>query len=176
MRVLTGVFVCLLAWSASCQNLSVLHTSLEHETESSTFTALLTFGFSDEMVRALESGIEIHLLWELEIVRPRTWLWAHELWAADGSIVLGYRPLSQRFQLTARNHEPKLFATLPAMQSALENFNRRFPPLDRIVEPGDRIRFRIGIDIASLPPPLRMPAYLSDAWDLESDWFVTTVP
>lgn len=84
------------------------------------------------------------------------------------TIVLGYSPLTHRYQLSiAHESAPRLFATRAQMLAALDRIT--LP-----VRPGnDRgfVRGRLNID--ALPPALRMTARFDRRWQLEtrtSEW------
>lgn len=128
-----------------------------------------------EPVRAaLDSGVALTFVWEVEIGRERGW------WLPEAEIAyvtqryrLEYHALSLQYLVTNLNTgERRSFTRLP---TALDFVGRLigFPIVDRVLlEDPDRytgyVRLRLEHD--TLPLPLRPAAMFSSAWDLETDW------
>lgn len=80
---------------------------------------------------------------------------------------LSYQPLSRRYVLS-RNGGQRVFALRESALRALGEFSAirlREAPSDLT-----KVEIRLKLDRAELPAPLRLPAYLSTQWRLDSGW------
>ena len=136
------------------------------------------FAFSPESLEAMENGVPVTVLIEIEVLRERPLLdeRIHRL-------RVGYRiethALSSRYVLTdlrsGRTHAYRSFEDLRAGLGEI----RGLPVLERRrLGSGHRyrVRLRARLDIEALPSPLRPLAYLSPLWRLRSDWFSFDLP
>lgn len=132
------------------------------------------FNFSPELIEALENGVPITLNIEMEIFRSRNY------WRDDGiaRVVQKYRvtysELTRRYVLDNLNSGTHF--TLPSLDSVLWVISglSGFPLLDRSLLRSRAkyyYRIRLGVDVDSLPVPLRVMAYISSRWHLTSDWY-----
>lgn len=144
--------------------------------EQAVFQADTEFNLGDPVREALLNAIPVTFAWDLRLVDERTLLPDEILWSAEGSFRLSYRSLSRRYTIVQT--DTGVERSFPDLDSALGDLRAvrlRLPPLDRVLTAGGRTRlqFRYHLDIAALPPSLRLPAYLSRAWRLDSGWIST---
>ncbi len=131
--------------------------------------------FSDESLRALDSGVPITIQIEIEILRQREYLWDENIHEVTLRYQMLYHHLTKRHVVTdlltgARTSFRSRHAAINALGS-LEGTSI----LDSDLLNADDTyigRMRCSVDIEALPAPLRIPAYLSKEWRLQSDWFV----
>lgn len=115
--------------------------------------------FSDTMREALEHGIPLRLSYRIEACGRRLF-----------SIVeLRYSPLSRHYEL----HRPgetqaRTFARSGALLAALDRVHL---PLGDVFAPHCAGEVSIGLDLTSLPTPLRFPAFLQPG-----DWRMVSPP
>ena len=178
-RLRTGVFIAglLLNVSVRSQGLVIEHLALDNRPgEQTVVTALLDATLPTEVIAAIDSGVEISLRYELELLRFRTLWFAETLWSTEGEAVLSFRPLRERYVLTdnARSLE-KSFFSMAHMLSFLQTFTLVLPPLDAAIQNADQIRFRMFLDRSALPAPLRLPGYFDRQWQLSTGWISTNV-
>ena len=136
------------------------------------------FAFSAESLEAMENGVPVTVLIEIEVLRERPLLdeRIHRL-------RVGYRiethALSGRYVLTdLRSGRTHTYGSFEDLQAGLGEV-RGLPVLERRrIGSGHRYRLRLRarLDVEALPSPLRPLAYLSPLWRLRSDWFTFDLP
>ena len=138
----------------------------------------LSFVFSDESLEAIENGIPVTIILEMQVLRERGLVWDNLWWDKEiahieGRFRIETRPLSRTYLVRNLNSgETQVFSSFTDLVVGLGKI-RNFPLLDAhlIGEEGDYyLRMRTLLDIESLPSPMRPWAYLSSLWRLESDW------
>jgi hypothetical protein len=117
--------------------------------------AQFTLTLSEEMTRALERGVD--LSFELGVRDAEH--------TARHRATLGFRPLSRRY-VVERGDSAQAFAL---RESALR-------ALGRLEIHSSTLAVRVRVLRAELPPPLRLPAYLSRDWRLDSGWVALPRP
>lgn len=136
--------------------------------------AQLSLDFSTEVLEALDNGVSIDLVLEIEILRQRSWLWDEDFASLQQHYQLRHHALSQQYLVKNLNTGVQLaYPNLVEAKAALEHVHD-FPMLDqRLLKAGEhyRARLRVRLDIESLPAPLRPLAYLFRGWRLTSDWY-----
>ena len=172
-----GVLALLLLLSAAQGGeLTVDQTRLESSPEGSVLHVSSSFDLSDPVRAALQNAIPVTFLWQLRVEDHREFLPDQALWSAEGQIQLSYRSLSRRYTVVDLNSgEERTFSRLRRALAHLQALTLPLPPLGSVIDAGDAVRlvYRFRLDIGALPPPLRLPAYLSDDWKLDSGWIVT---
>jgi hypothetical protein len=135
--------------------------------------ARVDFAFSDEAIEALENGVPLTVELQIEVRQARAMLWDSTVASLAQRYRLDYRALSDQFQVTNLNTgELSRHARLHTALNELGRL-RDFPMLDRrLLRVGERYsaRLRAALDVESLPLPLRPVAYLSQQWNMNSDW------
>ena len=164
--------------AARSQGLAIEHLALDNRPGQQTVvTALLDASFPPDIVAAINSGVHIHLRYQLELNRARALWWPEILWSTEGAAILSFRPLRERYVLVdeARSLE-KSFYSMAHMLSFLQTFTLTLPPLDAALIEADELRFRIYLDRSALPAPLRLPGYFDNQWKLSTGWKTTLLP
>jgi len=123
---------------------------------------------------ALDSGVALTFVWEVEIGRERGWWWPEaEVAYVTQRYRLEYHDLSLQYLVTNLNTgELRTFSRLP---TALDFIGQLigFPIVDRVLldDPGRHTGYvRLRLEHSTLPLPLRPAALFSAAWYLETDW------
>jgi hypothetical protein len=136
--------------------------------------ARLQLVLSAEALKALNSGVNLTVEVNLEVIRRKRFL------PDDGeaelflTYELEYLPLSQRYTVTSINTgDTDSFATL---YSALNNLGRiqSLPVIDdAILNPDSkyRIRLRVSLSTRQYSAPFRFLFFWRDEWDLKSEWY-----
>lgn len=139
----------------------------------------ISFVFSDEALEAIESGIPVTIILDMEVLRARGLIWDNLWWdeklaRIEAKFRIETRPLSKTYLVRNLNSgEARVFASFDELVVGLGKI-RRFPLLDAHLIGDDArhyLRLRALLDIESLPSPMRPWAYLSSLWRLESDWY-----
>lgn len=134
----------------------------------------IEFRFSEAALEALQNGIPLVLEVEIKVERPREWLWAENIATLSQRHRLQYHALSDRY--VVHNLNTDLRQSFARLESALDALGvlREFPMLDRRLLEGDavyRVKLRAGLVVEELPTPIRLWAYASDQWRLDSAWY-----
>ncbi len=141
-------------------------------------TARLDYRLSDEALEALDSGLALTIQLQIELFRQRRFRPDSQIARLNQDYELSYQPLSERYLVRNLNSgEQKSYATL---FSALNDMGRivELPVIDAaLLEPNARyeIRLRAVLDQNTLPGPLRLIAFWSEGFRLESDWYRWTL-
>ena len=121
---------------------------------------------SRDAQEALENGVALTLKLEMELRDALTLT----LLADDSRhYEIRHLPLSEVYQLSAPEVEPRSFPRLRHVMNELASLNIDFRtgPL----APGSyEYRARIRLDNASLPAPMHLPALFSSEWKHDSEW------
>jgi hypothetical protein len=124
--------------------------------------------------QALESGVPLVLELQVEVFQRRDWLWDEVVADVRQRHELRYHALSRRYLIT--NVASGAQASYARLSDALEAIGTVYdlPILDQrlLSSPADhRIRIRAGLDIEALPTPIRLWAYVSSDWRVDSPWY-----
>ncbi|HUL11958.1 MAG TPA: DUF4390 domain-containing protein [Methylococcaceae bacterium] len=131
----------------------------------------IDYRFSKPAIEALRNGVPLTLVLSLGLKRERTYWWDETVLNERRLLHIRYHPLAKFFQLVDESSgAPRNFASLTALLEAMGSI-RHLPAL-----PADRLRkderywasLSVGLDIESLPLPLRPVAYVTPAWYLAS--------
>ncbi len=137
-------------------------------------TANFNYRFSKEAVEALQHGVPLLILVDIEIRSPRWW-WSDATVAdLEQGYLLLYHALSESYVVHNLNSGTQNnFAHLKQAIAFLSTI-KKLPILDaNLLNPKKEyyLRVRTHLDIESLPAPMRPLAYISSDWQLASDWY-----
>lgn len=134
----------------------------------------IDFAFSEEAQKALQSGIPIIILLDIELEKERNWWWNKTVATLQQGYLLLYHALTEKYIVNNLNSGAQYdYTSLDATLSALGRING-LPLIDSaLLAKGStyRIKVRVHLDIESLPAPMRPLAYISSDWQLASDWY-----
>jgi len=141
--------------------------------ESYRLDADINFDFSDKTLEALANGVPLRVIFEVEILRNRRFLWDKKVARRRAELELKLHMLSNQYLITdlARGTVHS-YLNLQSARAALGTI-RGFALIrrDMLAAKGRyHIRARARLDIEALPSPLRPLAYLSSVWRLDSEW------
>lgn len=135
--------------------------------------AQLDISFSEEALEALESGVPLTVIVDLDIVEPRRYVWNKSIARLESRHQLRTHPLSSQYIVENLNSgAARAFRSLADAVAALGELEA-FPVLDEyLLKPGKayNLKLRARLDIEALPAPLRPVAYLSSLWRQDSEW------
>lgn len=139
----------------------------------------ISFVFSDDALEAIDNGVPVTIVLEMQVLRERDFIWDNLWWdeniaQLEAKMRIETRPLSNNYLLRNLNSgETEIFDSFTELVVGLGKI-RNFPLLDAYLI-GDEGRFylrlRALLDIESLPSPMRPLAYFSSLWRLQSDWY-----
>lgn len=121
---------------------------------------------------ALEKGVALHFIAEVEVTRPRSWWFNESIGEASRRMRIYYNFLLRRYVIDSGYTT----MTAPALDEALALLGRveHWQILERgALKPGQRYeaRLRFRMDTSQLAKPLQMGAIASGKWDLQSGWY-----
>ena len=131
--------------------------------------------FSPQLEEAIHRGVEVVVVIEVDAIRERSYLWNEAVARVTQRYQIRYSDLTRRYivhnlNVGTRFSLPSLTAVTAVIASMVD-----FPFLDySLLQSGERYlgRIRVGVDVESLPVPLRLRAYVSPAWHMTSRWFI----
>lgn len=148
------------------------HTELVNEVYQ--LDAWIDIQLGEEVVDALQSGVPITIEVDIEVYRPRQYLWNERIASLRQRYRLEYHALSERYLVTNLNTRAQQSYPSRAAAIAAVGVINDLPVLDRkLLAEGEgyMARLRARLDIEALPAPLRVLAYLSPSWRASSTWY-----
>ena len=136
--------------------------------------ANFNYNFSNEAIEALEHGVPLLILVDIEILSPRWWWGDKTIADLEQGYLLLYHALSESYVVHNLNSGTQNnFISLQQSLSFLSQI-KELPILDANLLDSKKdyyLRVRTHLDIESLPAPMRPLAYISSDWQLASDWY-----
>jgi hypothetical protein len=135
--------------------------------------ARLRYVLTPAVAEALESGIPLTIRLDLEVLGSREYLWDETIVALELRYELRYHALSRQYRI--RNLFTHAQQGYPSRAQALSALGRieDLPLVERQrLQPGRHYeaRLRAALDTAGLPAPMRLKAWFSPQWRLETPW------
>ena len=138
-----------------------------------TLNARISYDFTQASLQALNNGVPLTIVHDIEVIPDNRWLWKRPVAALQQRFRLEYHALARQYLVINLNTgELKSF---PTRDTALDFMGtiRDFPLLDAsLLSPGKPYlgAIRARLDRKSLPAPLQIDAYTSADWKLGSGW------
>ena len=134
----------------------------------------IRYTLSNEVLDALENGVAITIRLQIEVERPRKYVWDETVANLLQYYELQYHALSEQYIVRAVNSGVQ--KNYQSLNLALRELGeiRNLPVIDKSLlddEDSYNLRLRSEIDVNALPAPLRPVAWLSSNWKLASEWF-----
>lgn len=141
----------------------------------------LDLALTPKVDEALNRGIPLEILLEIQLVRERDWWWNRRLGDWKFRREIRYHALSGQYLVkfsTQRATGQESYNSLADALRALGQLdNLRFTLDESPDNEGEHtVRVRASLDIEALPAPLRPVAYTSLAWHLNSGWSQWKIP
>ena len=134
-------------------------------------TADIEYRFPSVALQALDEGIPLTFRVKLRIDRIKSWGWRETLAQDERTIQLRYEPLAKSFQVSDLSSGAALhYASLASALDTLSHLRGwSIPTLpDEADSEMREATLCFEFDVESLPLPLRLVAYLSPDWKLET--------
>jgi len=136
--------------------------------------ANINYELSEESIRALQSGIALTIVFQIEVIKERWYLWNEKIATATYHSILRFHPLSNYYVITYPEKDKSYaFANLTELLPIL-GMVRDIPLLEKSQLSNEdlyQVRLNTYLDIEALPPSLRTIAYFSKEWKMFSDTF-----
>ncbi len=167
------------AWCASpALDFAVRHVDTRIDGETWLLDAGIDLDFNHESREAMESGVPLTVLVEVEVTRERL-IRNERVRRAHLRYRLERHALSERYVIThAASGRTRTYAAFDDARARLGTIRGlALIERERIV-PGHRyrVRLRARLDIEALPSPLRPLAWFRSLWRLRDDWFTWVLP
>jgi hypothetical protein len=136
-------------------------------------SATLDYRFSAAALEALENGVPLTILVQIQVRRAGAWLWEDNLADLQLRYAIRYKPLSERYEVyRLPGSEGRSFVTREAAIRALGEIKDLSLIAVESLDPEAEyeVQIRASLDIEELPLPLRPMAYLRPSWSLSSGW------
>ena len=127
---------------------------------------------SRTLEEALEKGVALHFVAELEVNRPRSWWFNESVGEATRRMRIYYNFLLRRYVIDS-GYTTQSAASLDEALGLLGRVDH-WQILERgALKPGQRYeaRLRFRMDASQLAKPLQMGALASGKWELQSGWY-----
>jgi hypothetical protein len=139
----------------------------------------IRFVFSEDALEAIDNGVPVTIVLEMQVLRERDFIWDNLWWdenvaQLEAKLRIETRPLSNNYLLRNLNSgETQVYGSFDDLVVGLGKI-RNFPLIDQYLignEGRYYLRLRALLDIESLPSPMRPLAYFNSLWRLKSDWY-----
>lgn len=136
--------------------------------------ANVTLNLNRHTNEALHSGVAIEIVFYVQVISPRTWLWNETVSAIEKSFRVTYHPLSERYLV--RNLDTGASSSYSSLEEALFNLGTirellLVPERDILPDRKYEVRLRAAIVKEALPAPIRLWSYVSSRWRITSNWY-----
>lgn len=173
LGVLLGLLLADYAFAADF-GFRILRAELVLERRDYVLNADIDYRFSEPAIEALRNGVPLTLVLGLKIKRERAYWWDETVLNERRVFRIRYQPLAKLYQLVHESSgAPRNFASLNALLDAMGAIRGLSVLPEERVSKGEHYRasLAVGLDIESLPLPLRPVAYVTPAWYLNSPRF-----
>jgi len=170
-----GCLLCVLSGVVESSEFFIKNASFSLHNKVYYMNARIDYNLNDKVLEILHKGVPVTIMLEIEIIRSRDYLWDETISELEQRYVLEYHALTKQYIVHnlnsgARHSLPSLDVALSVLGTIVD-----LPILDKnLLEPDQQYtgRVRAVLDIDALPVPLRLLAYLSSGWSLNSAWFL----
>jgi hypothetical protein len=135
--------------------------------------AQFTIRLSSGAQEALENGLPLVLELQVQLVKTHKWFWDTVDVDLTQRRQLQYHALSRSYLV--KNLNAGTQGNYRGLEDALRAAGtiQNLPLTNVPLQAGRRylVRIRGSLDIESLPTPVRLLAYISSAWDMQSEWY-----
>ena len=163
-----------ISYSTISTGIDIQHANGTFDEENYLINANIQYRFGEEIQDALDHGIAIQIDIHLLAKQQRKWIWDKIIKSSTISYRLEHLPLSDHYQVTnLRNYHRKHFQNLPVALNYI-GLIKDYSLLERgVFNPNENYlaRIRAQLNIHELPAPLRLLAYVSSTWRLNSPWY-----
>ncbi len=136
--------------------------------------ANLELRLTPQALTALDNGVTLTIVLDIEVYTPSRYLWDSVLAALEQRYEIQYHTLADQYLLRNINSgSQSVYSTLDAALDALGKIEQ-LPILDAHLLQAKKqykVRVRSRLDLSSLPVPMQLRAYISSEWWLNSGWY-----
>lgn len=169
--------------SVQADAFEINHANVSKMGEGYILDARIDYQLTPIIEEALDNGVPITFVQNIEIVRRtpllwNLWNWDSAVWSREIRYQLRYHDLSQQYILFAyQNRNYRNFPTLKGALSTMGEITAYDFPREFTANPrGLLFRIKSELDLSALPSPMRPGAFLSRKWNLDSAWYEAQWP
>lgn len=151
--------------------------NLKQQSETYFLNADIKYQLSSQTREALNNGITLTFNVKLSLSQQRKWLWGEHLYSVKLPYTIKYHTLAGTYQVSdLTSQRQQSFASLASALYALGQLKE--VPLhktvsERLTTPTHATAsLSASLNIEALPLPMRLTAYLTPAWHLNSDKYL----
>ena len=160
----------LLAATVRAEDIRIISVALDAVDDGYQFNADVEIALNPMLERALEKGIVLYFVTELNLLSPR-WYWLDEKVARSKQReALSYYALTRQYRL-GRGSLSQNFSTLKEALQVLGRVRNRPIVANSELQPDAEYiaELRVWLDLSRLPKPFQVEALSSREWNLSSD-------
>ncbi len=151
----------------------VVNARTEKGEDAFLLSAQLDIRLSSGALDALESGVPLVIEFQIQTLKTHVWLWDAVIAETRQIRQISYHALSRTY--VVREIKTGRQQNFRSLDDALlmAGFLQELPVVDHQLLSENKnyaMRLRGSLDIESLPTPVRLLAYVSSAWDMDSEW------
>ena len=159
---------------AHADNFKIYHADTELVDKVYRLNANLDYNFSEEALKAIDSGVPLVLVLEIELYKPRKYIWDKSVAELEQRYKLQYHAVAEQYIVTNLNSgSQQTYGSFHSAIASIRNING-LPVIDEnLLEKGITYsaRMRASVELSALPGPLRLNAIFSRKWRMDSDWY-----
>jgi hypothetical protein len=157
--------------TARAEGIEVRNAALVAGEEGYFLEADFEIALNPTLEEALNKGISLYFLLELEVIRPRWYWFSEKVVNTQQQYRLSYNSLTRQYRLGVGGFFQN-FSDLPEALDFLSRVRRR-----QVLEPGVLSKgstyaagVRMRLDVSQLPKPFQLNALASRDWNFGSEW------
>jgi hypothetical protein len=170
--IVIASFVSALATDARADTIEVKSAELLLVDDEYVLNAQFDLAFNPTLEEALQKGVPLYFVLELELGRPR-WYWLDQKIAQlTVQYRLTYNPLTRQYRVGSGLLSQQL-DSLEEVERLLSRVASRPVVRKEALSAGERYdaAIRLRLDVNQLPKPFQINALASRDWSLQSDWY-----
>jgi len=141
--------------------------------------ASIDYRFPSKVLEALHKGVPLIIRIDIEVVRTRNYVWDESVAGLSQRYLLSYQPLTQQYKVSNLNSGAlQNYTSFPEAVSELGDV-KELPIIDRkllLDHEEYKVRLQAGLEIERLPVPMRLLAYVTPDWHLNSNSYTAPFP
>ena len=172
------LFLLLSAAVCAVEGITVEHASSQLVDDSYYLDARVNFSLHDDLLEALDHGVDLDIRIIVRVKEKRKWLWDRVYKEKTLKFKLDHRPLSDVYTVrNVRKSERRQFDTLENALKYMGKIDRYHLMNNNKItdESGLTGMIRAEMNVDNLPPPLKPIAFLSDKWQMGGKWHRWTI-
>ena len=160
-----------LACVAHADTITVRSAELRSEEDGYYLNAEFELTFNPTLEEALQKGVPLYFVLELDVIRPRWYWFDDKLVTYSTTYRVSYVPLTRQYRvqtgLLTHNYE-----SLEEVERLISRATSRLVARRDQLPRGTRLEaaLRLRLDVNQLPKPFQVNALALREWSLQSDW------